>query len=115
MNQIVIVMFIIFMFASNALSDEQKKEKRLLLDKKDKISYSLGFQIGMDFKKEKMDLDDYALIKGLNDALLRTKPVLDQDEMNVTLSEMKKNIMTRQHAEKVEMIDQRLKGGRKVP
>jgi FKBP-type peptidyl-prolyl cis-trans isomerase FklB len=113
MNQIVTALFIILLFASPALAEEKQNRPDKIKGGKDRISYSLGFQIGQDFKKEKMDLDAEAFRQGVNDALAKEKPAIDQKEMDSALSDMKKKIMTRQRAEKVEMVEQRLGGGKK--
>ncbi len=113
MNQIVTALVIILLFTTPAMAADRLNDANVLKDNKDRTSYSLGFQIGRDFKKEKMDLDADAFLQGVNDALARKKPAVDQEEMNATLSDMKKKIMTRQRAEKVEMVERRLGGGKK--
>ena len=113
MNQIVTALIIFLFVASPVLAGEEQKSSDKIKGGKDRISYSLGFQIGQDFKKEKMDLDAEAFLKGVNDALAQKKPAIEQKEMDTTLSDMKKKIMKRQRAEKVEMVEQRLGGGKK--
>ena len=113
MNQIVTALVFILLLAGSTLAGENQSGADGLKDDKDRISYSLGFQIGRDFKKEKMDLDADAFRQGVNDALSQKKPAIEPEKMNSTLSDMKKKIMTRQRAEKVEMVERRLGGGKK--
>jgi FKBP-type peptidyl-prolyl cis-trans isomerase len=113
MNKIVTALFILLLLASPALAGEKQQGINELKDNKDRTSYSLGHQIGTDFKKQKTDLDDSAFMKGVNDALAQKKPAIEDEEMSAVLSEMKKKIRTRQRAEKVEMVEQRLGGGKK--
>jgi len=79
---------------------------------KDRVSYSLGYQIGDDFKKENRDIDPEAFLKGVKDALAQIKPEISPDEMNSTLLKMKKKIIARQRFEKMEMREQRLGQGK---
>lgn len=58
----------------------------------DRISYSLGQQIGRDLKRQGVDLDAVALVRGFNDANEGTEPALGRDEMNATLSNLKGKI-----------------------
>jgi len=113
MKKKVLLAFISLMLIGPALAGEMRKTTGELKDNKDRVSYSLGFQIGRDFKKERMDLDGDAFLKGVNDALGRKQPSVDQGEMNTLLSDMKKKIISRQHAEKKEMVEQRLGYGKK--
>jgi len=113
MIQIVAMLLVFLLLAGPSLAAEVQRGTDELKAGKDRISYSLGYQIGGDFKKEKMDLDAGAFLKGVKDALSQKKPVIQQEEMNTLLSDMKKKIMTRQRAEKVEMVEQRLGGGKK--
>ncbi len=113
MNHLITAIFIIILFASPALAGEQKTENNTLENEKDQISYSLGYQIGKDFKKETTDIVDSAFLKGVNDALGRKQPAVDPKEMNDTLSDMKSKIIKRQRAEKVEMVERRLGAGEK--
>ena len=84
-----------------------------LKDRKDRISYSVGFQIGGDLKKEKTDIDSQAFLKGVKDALGGTNPDINPQEMNSMLVDMKKKIISRQKFEKLEMKEQRLGEGKK--
>jgi len=113
MHQTVTALFLFLLLAGPALAGERQQVTHEVKNNKDRISYSLGFQIGRDFKKEKMDLDADAFLKGVNDALARKKPAIEQEEMTSTLSDMKKKLRTRQRAEKVEMVERRLGGGKK--
>jgi len=100
MKKKVLLAFISLMLIGPALAGEMRKTTGELKDNKDRVSYSLGFQIGRDFKKERMDLDGDAFLKGVNDALGRKQPSV-------------KKIISRQHAEKKEMVEQRLGYGKK--
>jgi FKBP-type peptidyl-prolyl cis-trans isomerase FklB len=109
MKSMLMTVFIIVLGVSLSLAGEEQGFHK----KKDQVSYSLGYQIGTDFKKEKMDLDADAFLKGVNDALAQNKPVIEHKEMKTLLSDMKKKIVSRENAEKVEIVEKRLGGGKK--
>lgn len=113
MKNIVIQFVISLMLAGPALAGDTDKGADVPKNEKDRISYSLGFQIGRDFKKERVDLDADAFLNGVNDALAQNKPAIEHEEMNTLLTDMKKKIIARERSEKVEMVKQRLGGGKK--
>ncbi|OHB32688.1 MAG: hypothetical protein A2X84_02310 [Desulfuromonadaceae bacterium GWC2_58_13] len=66
---------------------------------KDKINYSVGYQIGGDFKRQNLELKPEALVKGIEDALSGGKPMMSDEEMQTTLIELKKKIVAEQEAQ----------------
>lgn len=107
------VVFIVLLFSALCLAGDIPGETGDLKSRKDRISYSLGYQIGGDFKKEKTDIDPEAFLKGVKDALAQADPALSAEEMKPLLVDMKKKIVARQRAEKREMVEQRLGEGEK--
>lgn len=82
-------------------------EAPLLKDKTDKINYSVGYQIGGDFKKQKVTLSREALVKGIEDALAeKTTPLLSAEEMRTTLVELKKRIVTEEEQQQKAAVEQ---------
>jgi len=69
----------------------------------DKISYSVGYQIGGDFKRQKVELKSDALVRGIQDAVSEGKPLLSEQEMQTTLIDLKKKIVADQEAMMKEM------------
>lgn len=67
-------------------------EKLELQSEKDRTNYSVGYQIGGDFKKQGVELNPEALVQGIRDALGNAVPLLPQEQMNATLLELKKKI-----------------------
>jgi FKBP-type peptidyl-prolyl cis-trans isomerase FklB len=57
-----------------------------------RINYSVGYQIGKDFRNQGVKLDSPALVHGIRDALRENKPKMTQEEMNKTLVDLKKKI-----------------------
>lgn len=61
-----------------------------------KINYSVGYQVGGDFKNQGIALDAEAMVQGIQDAIKHNAPLLTQEEMNAVLVAMKKKIMAKQ-------------------
>ncbi|BDV44173.1 outer membrane protein MIP [Geotalea uraniireducens] len=66
----------------------------------DKINYSVGYQIGSDFKRQGVGLSPELLVRGIQDALGTGQPLLTNEEMHTTLVELKKKIDSSQAEEK---------------
>jgi len=98
------------LFAEDApsLKDESAP---LLKDETAQVSYSIGYQMGSDFMKQKVELNTEALIKGLDDGLKGTQPLMTEKEMHDTLINLKKKIMAAQQAEMKEKAAKNLAEG----
>lgn len=61
------------------------QDKPALKTDKDKVSYSIGLDIGTNFKRQAVDLDAKALAAGIADGLSGGKPLLAEDEVRKVL------------------------------
>ncbi len=75
----------------------------------DRISYSLGYQIGGDFKRQGVGLDAEALVRGFNDASVGAEAAMGREEMNATLSNLKGKISTAQRESARERFERKKK------
>lgn len=57
-----------------------------------RINYSVGYQIGGDFKRQGVVLDSEALVQGIQDALRTTTPRISPEVMENTLKTLKQRI-----------------------
>jgi FKBP-type peptidyl-prolyl cis-trans isomerase FklB len=71
-------------------------DKVELKDETAKISYSLGYQIGGDFKTQGVGITPEAVVQGIQDALAASEPMLTQSEMNSLLVSLKQKVVTAQ-------------------
>jgi FKBP-type peptidyl-prolyl cis-trans isomerase FklB len=58
-----------------------------------RLNYSLGYQVGGDFKRQGVKMDAEAIIKGIEDALSGTEPMMSPPEMHATLTELKRKVV----------------------
>lgn len=66
------------------------------LSETEKINYSVGYQIGGDFKAQGVELAPDVLVRGIQDALNKNEPLLSQEQMNTTLIGLKKKVVADQ-------------------
>ncbi len=77
------------------LADSAMAQDKLdLKNPKQRASYSIGADIGANFKKQEIDVDAKALAAGLTDALAG-KPALTEAEMREALDNLRKDLMAR--------------------
>ena len=86
---IIAVIFSLLFFQSQLLHAEEGLQ---LQNETDRIGYSLGYQIGSDFKHQGLELDEAALLSGFNDANEGVEPALDRQEMELLLGNLKREI-----------------------
>ena len=79
-----------------SVADEQAQ-----LDEADRISYSLGYQIGKDYKRQGVEIRPEVLTQGLEDALSGSEALMmmTAEEMQSTLSSLKQKITARARME----------------
>jgi FKBP-type peptidyl-prolyl cis-trans isomerase FklB len=84
-----------------------------LEDESTRINYSLGYQIGGDFKRQGVALDAAAVVRGIEDALAGSEPQIPRPEMQQTLVELKRRIVADERGRSAEGELQMQAAGRK--
>jgi FKBP-type peptidyl-prolyl cis-trans isomerase FklB len=102
MKRLVTLVFILFFSCGVSLAGE----KPALKEERDRVSYSVGYQIGGDFKQQRTDIDPDAFLKGIQDALAEAEPPLNPEEMRAILQEMKAKILAEQRQQKQTAVEQ---------
>ena len=93
----------IAMLANQACAGEKKME---LKSEKEKVSYSIGLEIGSSFKKQAMDIDTDALAAGIKDAISANKPLLTENEIKEVMAAFQKGMAAKQ-AEKMKALGEK--------
>jgi FKBP-type peptidyl-prolyl cis-trans isomerase FklB len=75
----------------------------------DRISYSLGYEIGGGYKHQGVELDAEALVRGYNDGNAGAEPVISRKEMNDILRDLKGKIVTEQRESALERHERKKK------
>lgn len=74
------------------------QDKPQLKDQKDKASYSIGYDIGETFKKQKIDLNIDTLVTGLKEAMGGKEAAMSKEDREKTLQAFQKEMMEKQIA-----------------
>lgn len=84
----------------------QADDKPPLLETKDRINYSIGYQVGSDLKQQDVEFNAAALVQGVQDGFAgTTQPALSSEEMHTVLVELKKRIDARDEQEKKKAVE----------
>jgi FKBP-type peptidyl-prolyl cis-trans isomerase FklB len=92
MKYLFIVMQGVALLSSVCLAGDQLDLK----DDKIRVSYSVGFQVGGDFKRQGMDINPQVILKGVQDALAGNEPLMTAEDMRTTLVDLQKRITAAQ-------------------
>jgi FKBP-type peptidyl-prolyl cis-trans isomerase FklB len=65
-------------------------------DDSDRIGYSIGYQIGGDFRRQGVELRPDLVVKGIRDAVDGANPLMTPEEMSRTLVELKRRVTAAQ-------------------
>jgi FKBP-type peptidyl-prolyl cis-trans isomerase FklB len=90
------------------VSQVSAEEKLVLKEQKDKISYSIGMNIGNNLKKQSIDVNPDALVSGIKDALSDGKALMTEQEVNETLTAFQKEMGAKQ-AERLKELGEKNK------
>jgi FKBP-type peptidyl-prolyl cis-trans isomerase len=93
------------LLATPGVSAEKKIE---LKTAKDKLSYSIGFDMGTSIKKNEVDVDMNVLTKAIKDALSGGKALMTEQEMRDSIGAYQKEMMAKQQ-EKMKMTAEKNK------
>jgi FKBP-type peptidyl-prolyl cis-trans isomerase FklB len=94
------------------ISSAYASEELAIENETDRFSYSLGHQVGRDFRNQNVELSPNALMQGLMDATMAGEPLLSPVEMHALLVDMKKQIQITEVREKRQKAEQYREKGR---
>lgn len=81
-------------------------------DEQDRISYSIGYHAGGDFKIEDIEIRPELLARGVVDAMLDAKPLMTAEEIHTTLTKLQKDIAATNERKMKEEAEKNLAAGR---
>jgi FKBP-type peptidyl-prolyl cis-trans isomerase FklB len=106
MKSLIIVCICAGVLATSSFAQNQPPP---LKDLKDKASYAIGLNIGMNFKKQNVDLNPDALLAGVKDAVGGKKPALSETEVREVMNTWSKELAEKQKT----MADKNAADGKK--
>jgi FKBP-type peptidyl-prolyl cis-trans isomerase FklB len=82
-----------------------------LKDQKDKVSYSIGMDIGRNIKRQNLDISVEALAAGIRDVMGDGKPALTDDEAREVMNAFRTEMQSKQQSMAKEQGDKNKKEG----
>src|SRR5207245_1356541 len=76
-------------FAVSVLAEEKPPQLKEL---KDKASYAIGLNVGFNFKRQNVDVNQDAFMAGFKDALSGRKPLMSEQEVRDTMMAFEKDM-----------------------
>ncbi|UCH81865.1 MAG: FKBP-type peptidyl-prolyl cis-trans isomerase [Nitrospiraceae bacterium] len=92
MKYLFILILSVALLSSVCLAVEQLDLK----DDKVRLSYSVGFQVGGDFRHQGIEIKPKVILQGVQDALAGNEPRMTADEMRSTLVDLQKTVAAAQ-------------------
>ncbi len=90
------VQLIVALCAVFAASQAGAAEKIQIKTQKDKVSYTIGLDMGNSLKKQSIDVDTKILAQGIKDALAGAKPLMTEQEIKDTIAALRDELMAKQ-------------------
>jgi len=87
---------------TGTLFAESKPESAAPTEKRDKVSYSIGVDIGSNMKRQGVDVNPDVLAQGMRDAFAG-KPVMTEEQMKATLQDFQKDMQAKMQAKREQM------------
>ncbi len=84
-----------------------------LKEQKDKVSYSIGLDIGSTLKRQLIDVNAELLSNGIKDGLSGSKPLMTDEEVKETMAAFQKDMTAKQAAAKKETGEKNAAEGKK--
>jgi len=81
------------------------EDKTVFKDEKDRVNYSVGFQIGGDFERQGVELNPELLVRGIRDAIEKKRPLLGEEEMRQVLVDLKKRIVAEEQKQRTARLE----------
>jgi FKBP-type peptidyl-prolyl cis-trans isomerase FklB len=82
-----------------------------LADKKEKVSYSIGMDIGNNLKRQSIDVDPDLLARGIRDAMSGGETLLTGEEMKETLTAFQQELVARAKEQSRQLAEKNKKEG----
>lgn len=105
-NIIAIFIALTFIGCKGNAQDKVKLETQV-----DKVSYSIGMDIGRSFKMQSLDINSAALIQGIKDGIGGEQALLTDAEMRETMEKFQEEMMSKMAAADQPKADQNQKDG----
>ena len=87
--QLIVIVFALILIGCNQTTNEENID---ISSKKDSVSYSIGLDIGNNFKQQEIEIEPPVLLLGIKHALADTS-ILSDEEISDVLSNLRKDMI----------------------
>lgn len=102
--------FIVSVFMVFA-GEVQAEEKPILKSKEDKLSYSIGLDVGANMKARDINVEMEPFTRGVMDGISGKKPLLTEDETKAVLAQFQKKMKEKAESQVKEVAEKNKKEG----
>ncbi len=107
-----LLLLLLLVFAFVSCSGERSSiTKKSLKEDKDKISYTIGYDLGKKFTSDDIEINLKAFFKGIEDAVDKKDSFFEDSEMKKLMSEFRKDLMKKKRKKRDELTVKNLKEG----
>ncbi|RKZ65401.1 MAG: FKBP-type peptidyl-prolyl cis-trans isomerase [Gammaproteobacteria bacterium] len=92
-------------FAGQISNVYAENQSEVLKDQTEKLNYSVGYQIGSDFKYQEMEVRAEAILRGINDAISGSNTLMSRAEMRQTMADVGKKVAELKKKKKQQLMD----------
>jgi FKBP-type peptidyl-prolyl cis-trans isomerase len=103
----------VFLLFGQALAAEQQKAKKEAQSQKEKVSYSLGYDVGSKIKKNSVDVDPDVFVKAFKEGFAGQKASMTDQEMQETLVQFQTEMKAKQSGKTAEVRKQQAEKNKK--
>ena len=92
-------------FAGQISNVYAENQSEVLKDQTEKLNYSVGYQIGSDFKYQEMEVRAEAILRGIKDAISGSNALMSRAEMRQTMADVGKKVAELKKKKKQQLMD----------
>jgi len=115
MKKALILLAVAALFASSCEKPKPAVKKEItkadLKTEDDKVSYSLGFSMGSNFKKDDLKMNLEMFQKGMKDGFTGGKQILNEEEIKETMTAFQQKMRAKKQAEYMKRMEETKKQG----
>jgi FKBP-type peptidyl-prolyl cis-trans isomerase len=105
--------FFLFITLAAMAAPVLAQDRPALKDTKDKVSYSIGLDIGGNLKRNKIDVNSDALSAGIKDGVTGAKPLMTDAEVQEVMTQFSKDMQEKTNAARQEAAQKNKTEGEK--
>jgi len=98
------IIFSILVVSSLMITPCLAGEQADLGNQQAKVNYSVGYQIGDDFRRQGVEINPEALVKGIQDALAGKTPLMSAEDQRATLVNLQRQVEARQKQDEAQKV-----------